>query len=189
MDNRKLHPSLFPRNVAEDIELAVLEQEHAAAFLELVQRDRAYLRAWVPWVDRRQSLANVNQYFHWVEERIRDDLGFCVGIFYKGSLVGEMKAHTIDWLARSAIVGYWIASDHQGKGIVTRATRSLVDLLIKELDIKRVEMTCATGNARSYKIPERLGFTREGTLRQAECLYGETWHDVYMYSVLDSEWS
>jgi ribosomal-protein-serine acetyltransferase len=60
--------------------------------------------------------------------------------------------------------------------------------VFKELGLNCVELACAVGNARSCAIPERLGFTREGVLRQREWLY-DHFVDHVSYSMLAAEWS
>ncbi len=70
---------------------------------------------------------------------------------------------------------------------MTRACRALVDYAFAKLQLNRVEIRCATGNLRSQAIPERLGFTREGTLREGEWLY-DHFVDLIVYSMLAREW-
>jgi ribosomal-protein-serine acetyltransferase len=50
-----------------------------------------------------------------------------------------------------------------------------------------VEIGCAPGNRKSCAIPERLGFTREGVLRQREWLY-DHFVDHVVYGILAEEW-
>ena len=50
-----------------------------------------------------------------------------------------------------------------------------------------MEILCATGNTRSRAIPERLGFTQEGIIRQAE-RFNDHYNDLVVYGMLASEW-
>jgi ribosomal-protein-serine acetyltransferase len=70
---------------------------------------------------------------------------------------------------------------------MTRACRFLVDHAFDEPKLNRVQIRCAVGNTKSQAIPERLGFTNEGTLRQAGRLYGR-FVDIVIYSTLADEW-
>jgi len=51
----------------------------------------------------------------------------------------------------------------------------------------RVEIRCGTGNHRSCAVPERLGFTREGVLREAQWVSGR-WVDLVVWGMLEQEW-
>ena len=53
--------------------------------------------------------------------------------------------------------------------------------------LNRVEIRAAPENRRSRAIPERLGFTEEGTLRQAERV-GERYLDSAVYAMLAEDW-
>ena len=53
-------------------------------------------------------------------------------------------------------------------------------------DMERVEIRAGTGNKRSRAVPERLGFTYEGTLRRAQIVDGK-WLDSAVYSMLREE--
>jgi ribosomal-protein-serine acetyltransferase len=63
----------------------------------------------------------------------------------------------------------------------------MLDYLFDELGLHRVEIRCGTGNTRSCAIPERLGFTREGVLRQGEWV-NDRWVDLVVWGMLEVEW-
>ncbi|MCK6441038.1 MAG: GNAT family N-acetyltransferase, partial [Planctomycetes bacterium] len=93
----------------------------------------------------------------------------------------------IDWSHKRTEIGYWLDELYQGRGIMTRAVNALMTYGFEELKLNAIRIRCATGNAASRAIPERLGFAHEGTARQWECLYG-VYHDSEGYSMLASEW-
>ena len=95
--------------------------------------------------------------------------------------------HAIDWENRSTALGYWLGKGYQGKGLVTAACRALVEHAFGELDLNRVSIACATENKKSCAVPDRLGFRREGVVRQAEWLY-DHFVDHAVYATLASEW-
>jgi ribosomal-protein-serine acetyltransferase len=63
----------------------------------------------------------------------------------------------------------------------------LIDHAFAALNLHRVAIVCATGNARSRAIPERLGLVYEGTLRGAEWLYSH-YVDHAVYAQLQCDW-
>lgn len=182
-------PLPFYRRVAADIEIKLLEPGDAEAIFALTARDRSYLREWLPWVDRTQSPADVR---HFILEVVipqwRDIRGPQCGIWVEGELAGSIGCHPIDWQNRSCSLGYWIASPHQGRGIVTRCALAMIDHLFGEMGLHRVVIQCGTGNVRSCAVPRRLGFTQEGIAREAEWV-GDRWVDLVVWSMLHAEWS
>jgi ribosomal-protein-serine acetyltransferase len=58
---------------------------------------------------------------------------------------------------------------------------------LHDLGLNRVEIRAAEFNTRSRAIPERLGFTQEGIIRQAEWLY-DYYVDHVVYGMLSEEW-
>ena len=88
---------------------------------------------------------------------------------------------------RRVELGYWLAQPYQGKGLMTRACQTLITYAFSELKMNKVEIRCATGNTASAAIPQRLGFTQEGIIRQAEWLY-DHYVDLSLFGLLESEW-
>ena len=84
-------------------------------------------------------------------------------------------------------MGTGSAPSFQGKGIVTRAARAVVDYSFNELGLNRVEIHCAEGNRKSRAIAERLGFRQEGVLRGSGLLY-DRYVDMVIYGMLKEEW-
>jgi ribosomal-protein-serine acetyltransferase len=86
------------------------------------------------------------------------------------------------------MIGYWLGESYQGKGLMTGACRALVDYLFSELRLQRIEIRCATSNARSCAVPQRLGFTKEGVLRQAQA-FDDHYLDLEVYGLLAEDWN
>ena len=178
----------FHLRIEENLELRLLEMEDGERLLQLVKDNRHYLRQWLPWVDDTNTLEDMTGFIDTTREQIAGNQGVQAGIWYQGELAGIIGQHQIDWNNRSTSLGYWLCEAHTGKGVMTTACRALVTFLLKDLGLHRVEIRCAENNRRSRGIPERLGFEREGLLRESERLYGHYVSHV-VYGMLEQNWS
>jgi ribosomal-protein-serine acetyltransferase len=174
--------------VDDEVELRILEEWDAPELFRLIERNRAYLREWLPWVDYETSVEDSRNFVRRCLQYYLDNEGFTMGIHYQDQLVGVIGYHRVEWPSRKVEIGYWLSADFQGKGIMTRACRAVVRYAFEKLLLNRVTILCASGNLRSRAIPERLGFTQEGTLREAEWLY-DHFVDLVVYSMLAREWA
>lgn len=173
--------------IDEDTDLRLHEERHAQGLFNLIDANRAYLREWLPWLDYEMSFEDTRAYIRSSLLQFANNEGFQLGIYYKGQLAGAIGYHSIDWANRKVEIGYWIAESFQGKGLVTKACKTLVTYAFKELGLNKVNINCAIGNIRSRAIPKRLGFTQEGTLRDGEWLY-DHFVDLVVYSMLAKDW-
>lgn len=82
---------------------------------------------------------------------------------------------------------YLLRPDLWGHGLVTEAARALVSVGFEDLALHRVWASCIPANPASARVLEKLGFRREGYLRQNLRIHG-VWQDSYLYAVLDVEW-
>ena len=173
--------------VDDRLELRQLQESDAALLFDVIVRNRTYLRDWMPWLDITQRPEDTLLFIRTTIQQADNGDGFVAGIWNDNLIVGTIGFQKVDWLNRNVEIGYWISADCQGKGIVTRACKAFIDHAFNEWQLHRVQIRCATGNLRSCKIPERLGFTREGHQRQAEFLYGR-YVDLIIYGMLADEW-
>jgi len=104
------------------------------------------------------------------------------------ALAGVIGFSRVDWQNLSASLGYWLAEASQGRGLVTNATRALVGHAFSVCKLNRLEIRAGTENQRSQRVPERLGFVREGVLRDAERIKNR-YIDHVLYSVLARDWN
>lgn len=178
---------MFRRTVAPGIEMRQFEPRDAEAVFAVVERNREHLRQWLPWVDRTRSAEDIWQFILRVQAQFEADQGPNAGIWVEGVFAGNVGCHPINWLNRNCSLGYWVDSNQQAKGVITRCCAAMLDYLFDELRLKRVEIRCGTGNTRSCAIPERLGFTREGLLRQSEWV-NDRWVDLVVWGMLEEEW-
>lgn len=177
---------MFRFKVDEEIELKWLDPTDAKVIFRLTDQSRSYLREWLPWVDATKTLQDTERYIEGTMQGFANRKSLTTAIIFKGEIVGVAGFNAFDWKNQIAYIGYWLAEDYQGNGIMTRVTEALTTYAIKELSINRVEIRAATNNTKSRSVAEKLGFTYEGTLRQAEWLY-DHFVDHAIYSKLSDE--
>jgi ribosomal-protein-serine acetyltransferase len=178
---------MFSHDIGPDLVLRLLEERHSDQLFALTDKNRAYLREWLPWVDSTTSPDDTRGFIRHTLQQLAENDGFQAGIWFRGQLVGVIGFHGINWNNKKTEIGYWLSADFQGQGIMTLCCGALVQYAFEELGLNRVEIRCATGNAKSCAIPERLGFTREGVAREAEWLY-DRFVDQAVYGMLAREW-
>jgi ribosomal-protein-serine acetyltransferase len=174
-------------SVAPGIELHPVTELHADALYPLVQANRDRLREWLPWLHDNYSLRDMRQH---LADRHRDNyarISFTAAIEAEGIICGAIGLHQIDRVHRNTSIGYWLAAGFEGKGIMTSACRAIVTEAFRNYGLHRVEIRCATGNAKSCAIPNRLRFKEEGILREAEWLY-DRWVDLRVFAMLEQNW-
>jgi ribosomal-protein-serine acetyltransferase len=179
---------MFARQVGADLELRLLEEQHASVIFAAVDRNREYLRRWLPWVDPTQSVEDTLEFIRGAQERYETLGEIAAGIWYKSEFAGTIGTHKLDRIHRSVEIGYWLAQGLQGRGIVTDACRVMIRHAFVELGLNRLVIRCAVGNVKSCAVASRLGFTFEGTQRQAELVNGQ-FHDLNVWSMLRHEWN
>ncbi len=173
--------------IDDDSELRTYEEEYAEAVFAVVNQNREYLREWLPWVDSNVSVEDTREFIgRGLVQQANDD-GFQAGIWYQGRFAGGIGYHYIDRLNRKTEIGYWLDASLQGKGLMTRACKVMISYAFHEHGLNRVEILCASGNVRRRAIPERLGFTQEGVLREASWLY-DHFIDSVVYGMLARGW-
>jgi [ribosomal protein S5]-alanine N-acetyltransferase len=88
---------------------------------------------------------------------------------------------------RSASLGYCLSDAVWGHGYATEAARALLQWAYDTLDLNRVQAEVDTRNVPSARVLEKLGFVREGTLRE-DCIVNGDVSDSWVYGLLRREW-
>ena len=180
----KLAPEL---EVDEDIILKSLQVEDVDRLYDLVETNREHLEVWLSWINQIRTLSDTRHFIKHVKYKNIYAGRWIYGIWYKSQLVGLIDFNEGEKSLNQVSIGYWLAADMQGKGIVTKSVYACLDYVFEYLKINRVLIKCATGNEKSQKIPNRLHFSWDGIEIDAGTLHGES-VDLVVYSMLYRDW-
>lgn len=167
--------ALLRRYVADDLD----------ELWRVVQAERDRLGEWMPWVEHTRSRDDQKAWL----DRVIADLDNLDGsaVFAAGELAGGVGL-SFDPFGISGEIGYWIRADCEGRGLVTRGARALIDLAFHERGVHRVVIRAGVENVRSRAVAERLGFTFEGVAR-GEGRGTGGFYDLAVYGLLQDEWT
>ncbi len=171
-------------NIDEEIILRSLCEEDADLLFTLVDQNRLYLREFLGWLDNNTLKEDTVAFLRDQQKQLDQMKVVHIGILYNHQLVGVISLDAIDQLNKSASIGYWISKHYQGRGIMTKSTKSLIKYAFESLSLHRIEIKCAVHNIKSQKIVETLGFSKEGLLKEAISHYGE-YFDAYIYGLIN----
>jgi ribosomal-protein-serine acetyltransferase len=178
---------MFTYRIGNDLELRLPEEHHAEEAHALVTENFAHLKEWLPWVKDESSLEDTRNYIRWNLRQFGENKGFAMNIVFQNRIAGSVGYNSINWENRKTEIGYWLGASFQGNGLISKACRALINRAFDELKLNRIEISCAVENQKSRAIPERLGFTQEGILRQAEWVHNH-FNDLVVYAMLASDW-
>ncbi len=149
----------------------------------LVQSERDRIGAWLPWV---ASTTTIEEEREALEHLLAGEYLDGCGIWVDGRFAGGAG---LRWDPFGVVgdIGYWIGNEFEGRGLVTRSCRALIDHGFKVIGLHRISIHAGVENVRSRAIPERLGFTREGVLR-GEGRRSNGFYDLVVYGLLEDEW-
>lgn len=96
---------------------------------------------------------------------LRNDLQLLVFDAATGDHVGNTGLHRFSWEKRVFEIGWWGRKRYHGGGLMTEATRAVIDFAFTHLGARRVWAMADERNERSWKLAERAGLIYEGTQR------------------------
>ncbi|HJA05534.1 MAG TPA: GNAT family N-acetyltransferase [Candidatus Mediterraneibacter pullicola] len=109
---------------------------------------------------------------------------FAFAITLDGKVIGSIGAFRQENIHKhTAELGYYIAEEHWGKGIMTEAVKQLCDYVFSHTDMIRIYAEPFAYNIGSQRVLEKAGFQYEGTLRNNAVKNGKIL-DMKMYSIL-----
>lgn len=122
----------------------------------------------------------------YVAEKLAKNAEFCCSwaVECENRIAGTVDL--FNWRDRIMEVGYLIDKSHQGKGFAYEAVRAALDFGFDKLNLHRIEAQLHPENAASRSLLEKLGFQREGLMRQNYCIDGR-YSDTLVYGLLASD--
>jgi len=145
------------------------------------------LRYWdsPPWTDRSQA----EQFIAFCKQIEQEGTGARLAIERSTDnvFIGWCGLSRWNPIHRSARTGYCLHDTAWGNGFATEAAGALLQWAFDTLDLNRVQTETDTRNIASSRVLEKLGFIREGTLRE-DCVVNGQVSDSWVYGLLRREW-
>ncbi|OZB98716.1 GNAT family N-acetyltransferase [Paenibacillus sp. XY044] len=178
---------MYKAIVNVDTYISILEDRHANELFHLIDTSRESIRQWLQFPDLTHNVEDTRAFISRSLKRFANNDGYWAGIWYKEQIAGSIGFLRMDWDAGRTEIGYWLGSQFEGKGLMTAACRTFVEHAFHELQLRKIEIGAAVNNMKSRAIPERLGFTQEGIIRNYECLHNQ-YVDRVIYGLTQKEW-
>jgi len=155
--------------------------------LFVMHSDAAVMRYWdaPPWGERARS----ERFLHGCRQMAEEGTGarLAVDRASDGAFIGWCSLNRWNPEYRSASLGYCYSDAAWGHGYATEAGRALLGWAFDTLDLNRVQAETDTRNLASARVLEKLGFVREGTLRE-DCVVNGEVSDSWVYGLLRRDW-
>lgn len=174
----------FPTLHTPVIDLVEINQSHLRDIFELFSDGRV-TRFYN--VITLQKVTEAQKYIDWFQSRFAEKAGIRWGICLKGEekIIGTIGFNNFTKNHR-ANLGYDLQSGYWNKGYITEAIKAVIQFGFDILDINRIEAEVMQGNTASEKVLLKLGFAKEGILRQW-MLWNDQHYDMTMFSLLKEE--
>ena len=138
-----------------------------------------------PLADRDAASKLVNEIHEGF--RRRELLKWGIALRSDNSLIGSITLFKPDFTHRRVEIGYALGRAHWGNGYMHEALQAVLTYAFEKLEFHRIEADVDPRNAASIRTLERLGFQREGYLRQRWQVNGEI-QDALFYGLLRPDW-
>ncbi|GKW10698.1 GNAT family N-acetyltransferase [Pectobacterium sp. IFB5596] len=163
------------------LRLTIQEESDADAIFTLIQQEKSRLRRTLPWPDSVKTVDDTRETIRGNRKEFFAKTAAVYVIRWDDMLAGIVSFNAIK--NKEGIIGYWIAEEFEGKGIVSQAVSTLIAAYVDASLIERCIIKASTANTRSNAVAQRLGFRFHHMEKKAEKI-SEQWfdHNIYHYS-------
>ncbi|MBW6534363.1 MAG: GNAT family N-acetyltransferase [Mariniphaga sp.] len=169
------------------LRLEAIKLNQAEVIFEAIDRDREYLKEWLPFIEETQQVAQTEEFIKSIVSQCGKKKDEVFTIWYNQDFAGLIGFKDTDWINRKTELGYWLTEKMQGKGIATACVKKMIKIAFNKLGMNRIQIKVACKNEKSSAIPKRLGFQYEGTEREGEFHRGK-YLDLQVYSFVKSDY-
>ncbi len=146
-------------------------------------------REWLgPWeatlpVDTDEHLPTWNEYVKRMDRQMRDGKGLSMLVEVDEEAAGLITLGAVEHGAMSqGILGYWIAEKWAGQGVTSLAVATVIDLVLGQLGLHRIEVNVRPENEASLGLCRKLGLREEGYKPRYMSIAGQ-WRDHVSFGV------
>ncbi|NIG54619.1 GNAT family N-acetyltransferase [Chitinophaga sp. Cy-1792] len=175
----------LPKIPAGELLLRPVKEKDTAALFRLFSNDQVtrYMD-----IGSFTNISEATQIISFFQEQQQKEEGFRMAITVVGhdELIGTCGFHNWKKIHYKAEIGYDLLPELWGKGIMTTAVAALIKFGFSDMDLNRIEAFVDPVNSPSERLLERLGFSREGLIRDAFFEKG-SFVDANIFSLLRAD--
>ena len=180
---------MLPRVLKTDrLRLEATVPEHADGLWRAIEASLPELSVFMAWAPSA-SPENTVTFAERMAQRWRDLTDWSFTIFLGDQTAGHISLMGYEALADLAEVGYWLRSDLCGNGLMTEAGQAVVSFGFDHLGCHRLELRAAESNPGSIRVAEKLGFVREGLLREANRAPDGGRYNMHLFGLLATDFT
>lgn len=171
--------------------LRLISVRDAATLERLLRENREWLVRWEATHPSGRTIepgsVSMRPSIRAMRKHLRTGRGIPFVVTYNDAIVGQLSVSELSGGALcSAQIGYWVAQNAAGRGIIPTAVALAIDYLFDAVALHRVEICLRPENAASRRVVEKLGLRYEGR-RQAYIHIDGAWRDHDCYAVTREE--
>jgi ribosomal-protein-alanine N-acetyltransferase len=177
--------SVFPEINTERLNLREITHEDAESIYKILSNPEVIK---YDTFELFTHIKQANGMIGWCNDAFKQKQAIFWGISLKNDseIIGFCKCE-IEIPKVRADLGCDLRPEYWNMGIMTEALGAVSDFAFKTLNVNRIEAAVSTKNNSSIRVLEKLGFVKEGILRERSCLY-DGCHDMMMLSILKKEY-
>jgi ribosomal-protein-alanine N-acetyltransferase len=154
---------------------------------QLILGNREWLRPWEATNPEGPNSFDVRRQLRGLLRQMDEQISLPFVVEFDGEVVGQLNvANILYGSVSSAVIGYWIAPEVAGRGVMTTAVGLVCDYLFNVVGLHRIEIAIRPENSASLRIVEKLGFRFEG-LRERFIHINGAWRNHYVFALTHEE--
>ncbi len=154
------------------------------------KKNKLYLQPWEPlWSINELERSSFVKRVRMFERLSHNDQAYSFLIFTSDNedFIGEVNISNVQrGIIQSCTIGYWIAKDCEGKGMMSESLELVKEFIFNELKLHRIEAACLPHNMPSIKVLLKNGFIKEGTARKLLKI-NDKWQDHTVLSFIHDD--
>ena len=151
------------------------------------KKNKLYLQPWEPlWSINELERSSFVKRVRMFERLSHNDQAYSFLIFTSDNedFIGEVNISNVQrGIIQSCTIGYWIAKNCEGKGMMSESLELVKEFIFNELKLHRIEAACLPHNMPSLKVLLKNGFIKEGTARKLLKI-NDKWQDHTVLSFI-----
>ncbi|WP_430487723.1 GNAT family N-acetyltransferase [Priestia flexa] len=173
---------------SEDLTIRAFTFHDAEAMLALQIKNRLFFEEFA--LTRQDDFYTVAGQIEKIKDaalKAQEDKEYYFGIFenHEENLIGTISLFNIvRGASQSAIIGYFLDKDYNGKGYMTQAAKLFVTYAFTKLNLHRIQAEVQPHNVGSIRVLEKAGFHQEGLATKNLKIRGE-WKDHQVLAIIN----